>query len=348
MAFWAVSELGPRLRRYCPEQSVGRKARIYKDGRAMPESLVYAGIDVSKLWLDVNLRPDGTAFRVGNHDAGLAELVAKLKEVSAELVVMEATGKYERPAAEALSRAGIKVAVVKPEQVRGFARAANVLVKTDAIDARVIALFAETMKPEPSDLPSEGQKLLGEMLDRRRELVGMAAAEKKRLQHVQAPALRRRIQAHVKWLEGEVEALDKQIGDRIEQDAVWKHKEALLRSVHGVGPVSARTLIAAVPELGQIGDRQAARLVGVAPVNRDSGTKHGKRTISGGRAPVRAVLYMAALSARRSNPQLRAFYERLVAAGKPKKVALVAVMRKLVMLLNAILRRGYAWQPEAP
>jgi transposase len=314
----------------------------------MPGSPVYAGIDVSKFWLDVSLRPEGGTFRTENSEGGLEELVARLKEAGAELVAMEATGKLERPAAEALARAGIKVAVVNPEQVRGFARAANVLVKTDAIDAKVIAFFAERMNPEPFEPQSEEQKLLDEMLDRRRELVGMAAAEKKRVQHVQSPSLRRRIQAHLKWLEGELEELDKKIGTKIEQDSSWRRKEALLRSVPGIGPVNARTLIADLPELGKIGDRQAARLVGVAPVNRDSGLMRGRRPASGGRAHVRAALYMAALTARRSNPQLRAFYERLVASGKPKKVALVAVMRKLIMLLNTILRRGYAWQPQAP
>jgi len=260
------------------------------------------------------------------------------------LVVLEATGKYERPAAAAIAARGIAVAVVNPRQARDFAKATGRLAKTDKIDARLLARFAQAVDPRPSVLPDEEARALQAILVRRRQLLEMIVAEKNRSQ--MAPeAVAERIRAHIRWLEKELERADGELDEAVQESETWRANEELLRSVPGVGPVLARTLLAELPELGTIAPKRLCALVGVAPFNRDSGTLRGKREVWGGRAPVRAALYMGALGATRHNPVLREFYGRLLAAGKPKKVALVACMRKLLSILNAVMRDRTPWHP---
>jgi transposase len=303
----------------------------------------HVGIDVSKERLDVCSLPDGGTFSVANDRAGIDELIARLLEgVRPELVVLEATGKYERPAAVAVAAAGIAVAVVNPRQARDFAKAAGRLAKTDRIDAQVLARFAGAVGPRPSVLPDEEARVLQDILLRRRQLLEMMVAEKNRLQ-MASEAVARRIAAHVRWLEKELSRVDRELDEAVRESETWRANEELLRSVPGVGPVLARTLLAELPELGTLPRRRLCALVGVAPFNRDSGTFRGKRQVWGGRAPVRAALYMGALVATRHNPLIREFYERLLAAGKPKKVALVASMRKLLSILNAVMRDRVPW-----
>ena len=304
----------------------------------------HVGIDVSKERLDVCSLPDGGTFSVANDRASIDELIARLLEgVRPELVVLEATGKYERPAAVAVAAAGIAVAVVNPRQARDFAKAAGRLAKTDRIDAEVLARFAGAVGPRPSVLPDEEARVLQDILLRRRQLLEMMVAEKNRLQ-MASEAVARRIAAHVRWLEKELSRVDRELDEAVRESKTWRANEELLRSVPGVGPVLARTLLAELPELGTLPRRRLCALVGVAPFNRDSGTFRGKRQVWGGRAPVRAALYMGALVATRHNPLIREFYERLLAAGKPKKVALVACMRKLLSILNALMRDRAIWR----
>jgi transposase len=302
------------------------------------------GIDVSKRHLDVCLLPEGESFVVSNDQKGIDELLlARFEGVRPELVVLEATGRYERLAATSIAAAGIAVAVVNPRQARDFAKAIGRLAKTDRIDAFVLARFATAVGPSPSIIPDEEAQALQHILARRRQLLSMLTAENNRLQ--MAPeALKGRIQAHMKWLEKEIKRTDGDLDEAIEKSATFKENEALLRSVPGVGPVLARTLLAELPELGTITHKRLCALVGVAPFNRDSGQGRGKREVWGGRAPVRAVLYMGTLVATRHNPVLKEFYERLLAAGKPKKVALVACMRKLLSILNALMRDRVIWR----
>jgi transposase len=309
------------------------------------------GIDVCKERLDVCLLPEGESFSVANDQAGIDELLAHLAEPAAsivELVVLEATGKYERPAAAAIAAAGIAVAVVNPRQTRDFAKATGHLAKTDKIDAGVLARFAEVVGPRPSALPDVEAQALQAILTRRRQLLEMLVAEKNRLL-MASEAVASRIRAHVRWLEKELARTDRDLDEAIEASAAFKENEALLRSVPGVGPVLARTLLAELPELGALSHRRLSALVGVAPYNRDSGAFRGKREVWGGRAPVRAALYMGALVATRHNPILKEFYGRLLAAGKPKKVALVGCMRKLLSILNALIRDRATWRyPHVP
>ncbi len=305
----------------------------------------HAGVDVSKWRLDVCLLPGRQAFCVANDPQGIDELVRRLEEVRPELVVLEATGGYERPAATAIaaSSAGIAVAVVNPRQARDFAKATGRLAKTDKIDAEVLARFASAVGPKPSVLPDEEMRALQAILARRRQILEMLLAEKNRLQ--MAPeAVAKRIAAHVKWLQSELIRTDRDLDEAIAQSEVWRRNEGLLRSIPGVGPVLARTLLAELPELGSLAPKRLSALVGVAPFNRDSGTLRGKREVWGGRAPVRAALYMGALVATRHNPVLKEFYGRLLKAGKPKKVALVACMRKLLSILNALMRDRAIWR----
>ena len=305
----------------------------------------HVGIDLSKERLDVCSLPEGGTFSVANDRAGIDELLARLLEgVRPELVVLEATGKYERPAAVAVAAAGIAVAVVNPRQARDFAKAAGRLAKTDRIDAEVLARFAGAVGPRPSVLPDEEARVLQDILLRRRQLLEMMVAEKNRLQ-MASEAVARRIAAHVRWLEKELGRVDRELDEAVRESETWRANEELLRSVPGVGPVLAHTLLAELPELGTLPRRRLCALVGVAPFNRDSGTFRGKRQVWGGRAPVRAALYMGALVATRHNPVIRVFYERLLAAGKPKKVALVACMRKLLSILNAVMRDRVPWHP---
>jgi transposase len=301
------------------------------------------GIDVSKRCLDVCSLPDGQTFTVPNEQEGVDELLSRLEGMNVELVVLEATGRYERLAATSIASAGIAVAVVNPRQARDFAKAIGRLAKTDRIDAFVLARFARAVDPSPSVIPDQEASALQAILTRRRQLLSMLTAENNRLQMAPA-ALRKRIRAHAEWLEKELSRTDGDLDEAIEQSSVFKENEALLKSVPGVGPVLARTLLAELPELGTITHKRLCALVGVAPFNRDSGQRSGKREAWGGRAPVRAALYMGTLVATRHNPHIKHFYERLLAGGKPKKVALVACMRKLLIILNALMRDRSTWR----
>lgn len=306
----------------------------------------HVGIDVSKARLDVCLLPEGAAFAVANDREGIESLLGRLGEAQAcpELVVMEASGRYERPAAAAIAASGIAVAVVNPRQTRDFAKATGRLAKTDRIDAEVLARFALAVGPRPSVIPDEeAQHLQAILARRRRQLSEMLVAENNRL--LMAPkAVAKRIRAHIEWLRKELSRTDRELDEAVEASTVFRENEALLRSVPGVGPVLARTLLAELAELGALTHKRLCALVGVAPFNRDSGTLEGKREVWGGRAPVGAALYMGALVATRHNPQIKEFYQRLLAAGKPKKVALVACMRKLLSILNALMRDGASWR----
>jgi transposase len=304
----------------------------------------YAGVDVSKARLDVAVRPTGERYSVANDPEGIDTLVGRLEEVGFELVVLEATGGFERPAAMALAASGIPVAVINPRKARDFAKATGTLAKTDRIDAYVLAYFAEALKPEPRALPDEEALLLSEILDRRRQLIGMLVAENNRLAATVSEPVKKRIRAHVRWLEKELVRTNRELEEVIEASPTWRKNEALLRSVPGVGPALARTLLAELPELGTLTHKRICALVGVAPFNHDSGRMRGKRQVWGGRARVRTALYMGAMVASRHNPLIREFYERLVAAGKPKKVALVACMRKLLSILNAVMRDHKPWR----
>lgn len=308
----------------------------------MAESTRFVGIDVAKKHLDVHVRPEGLARRFAADD--LDPLVAFLVDPRPTLVVLEATGGLEFAAAAALVAAGLAVAIVNPRQVHDFAKAVGHLAKTDALDAAVIAHFAEAVRPAPRPLPDEQTQHVEALVVRRRQLVDMRTAEINRLRGCREAAARASLQRHIDWLRQQIEDLDKDIAQTLRQSPVWRAKENLLRSVPGVGRVVAATLLVQLPELGTLDRKQIAALVGVAPLNRDSGTLRGKRTIWGGRAAVRAVLYMAALVATTHNPPIRAFYERLLAAGKAKKTALVACMRKLLTILNAMTRAGVTWK----
>jgi transposase len=306
---------------------------------------LFVGIDVSKHTLDVYLRPADQAFQVTRDEAGIAELVQRLSAVEPALVALEATGGLESIVAAALSTAGLPVVVINPQQVRAFAHALGKRAKTDPLDAAVIAHFIEATRPQVRPLPDEATRLLGDMLTRRRQILDMLVAERLRARTVTAPRLQQSIARLIKALERELNDLNHDINDAIRDTPVWRDKENLLRSVPGVGPVVARTLLAEMPELGSLDRRVVASLAGLAPFTRQSGLWRGRSFISGGRAPVRSMLYLAAVSAARCNPTLRPFYLRLVSAGKPKKVALIAVARRLITILNAILRDQRPWIP---
>jgi transposase len=309
------------------------------------EQTTYVGIDVSKRTLDVAILPIREHFVVANDEAGIDELLGKLAEVSdALLVVLEASGGFERPLAAALAASGIALFVLNPRQARDFAKATGTLAKTDALDAFVLAGFAQALRPVPRALPDREAREFQEILARRRQIVRMRTAEKNRLGASSSKAVRGRIEAHIKWLEKELPRTDRDLDEAIENSPNLKENEALLKSVPGVGPVLCRTLLAELPELGSLSPRELSALVGVAPLNRDSGTLRGRRTVWGGRARVREALYMGALIASRFNPAIKEFYERLVEAGKPKKVALVACMRKLLVILNAVMRERTPWR----
>ena len=305
---------------------------------------IFVGIDVAKAQLDVYASPAGEAWRVANDEAGIAGLVSRLETSSPAAVVLEATGGLESSLTGALLSAGLPVHVVNPRQVRDFARATGRLAKTDAIDARILAQFAEAIRPELRLLPDEETRALRALVERRRQLLEMLTAEKNR-RYRASRSVRRSLEANIDWLQGLISELDDELDSTIRSSPAWREKEDLLRSVPGIGPVLSSVLLAHLPELGRVDRKQIAALVGVAPFNRDSGTLRGKRTVWGGRARVRSALYMGALVASRHNPVVRAFYQRLLAAGKPKKLALTACMRKLLGVLNAMLRSGKAWQP---
>jgi transposase len=304
---------------------------------------VFVGVDVAKTELVTGLRPTGEVWTVSNDETGIQELLQRLRPHGPVLVVIEATGGYERGVVAALAAAGIPLVVANPRQVRDFARSTGQLAKTDRIDAQVLALFAERVRPEPRPLPDEATRTLTALLARRRQILEMLTAERNRLEHA-VPAVRRDLIQHIRWLERRLRDVDHDLDRTVQSSPIWRAKENLLRSLPGVGPVTSRTLIGSLPELGLLNRKQIAALVGVAPLARDSGSLKGKRLVWGGRAPVRAALYMAALVASRRNPALRAFYARLVAAGKPKKLALTACMRKLLTILNAMVKTNSAWQ----
>ena len=304
----------------------------------------YVGIDVAKAHLDVAVYPPAATPRFPHDEAGLRALVTHVQQLAPALIVLEATGGYETDVVAALALAGLPLAVVNPRQVRDFAKAIGRLAKTDALDAAVLALFAARVQPAPRPLPDAAQQELTALLARRRQLVEMLTAERNRL-----PLARGRVhhdvQVHIHFLEQRLKETNTDLRTLLQASPVWRAHEQLLRSVPGIGPTTAATLIADLPELGRLSRQQIAALVGVAPLNRDSGPRHGPRSTWGGRAAVRAPLYMATRVATRCNPIIRTFYQRLRAAGKPPKVALVAAMHKLLTILNAMVKAQRAWQP---
>jgi transposase len=312
----------------------------------------WIGIDVSKAKLDVAVHPSSTRSQIDNTAAGIATLTDQLRALGPERIVLEATGGYEIVVAAALASEQLPVVIVNPRQVRDFARATGQLAKTDQLDAHVLARFAAAIQPEVRPLPDATTRALSALVARRRQLQDMLTAEQHRLMTAavqDAPnALRDQIGEHIDWLRRQIQHLDDELNQQIRSSPLWREREDLLRSIPGIGPIVSATLLSQLPELGQLDRKAIAKLVGVAPLSRDSGTLRGKRTIWGGRAAVRAVLYMAALVATRHNPHIRSFYQRLIAAGKARKLALVACMRKLLLLCNAILRNHTPWSPLTP
>ncbi len=304
---------------------------------------MFVGIDVSKDRLDVSVRPIGDKFVVARDEAGLAELVGRLQTARPELVVLEATGGYEQIVLAALISAGLPAVAVNPQQIRNFARALGQRAKSDPIDADVIAHFGEAVRPVVRPLPDEAARTLTELVARRRQIVDMMAAERMRRQQVSIRRIERSIDRHLASLQKELTKIERDLDDEIRGTPAWREKEDILTGVSGVGTIVARTLIAELPELGRISRRKISALVGVAPYARESGAWRGQRHIAGGRGNVRSVLYMAALTALRCNPVIADYYKRLRAAGKIKKVAIVACMRKLLVILNAMMRDAMPW-----
>jgi transposase len=311
----------------------------------MNEQRVVAGIDVSKGQLDVALLPGAERLQFANDATGIVELVRQLQAAQVELAVMEATGGYETVAASAIAGAGLRLAVVNPRQVRDFARATGRLAKTDRIDAELIGAFAQAVEPQITVLPDEDTRALEALLVRRAQLIAMRTQESNRLA-LSIGVMRKQIKTHIAWLDRAINTLDTDLTAGLRNSPAWRAKDDLLQSMKGVGPITSGTLMSALPELGRLDRRAIAALVGVAPFNRDSGTLRGRRTIWGGRARVRHVLYMAATSAVRSNPVIRACYQRLIQRGKPHKVAMVACMRKMLTILNAMARTNTPWTPN--
>jgi transposase len=306
----------------------------------------YVGIDVAKDRLDIAVRPTGEIWTMANNASGIAEVVQRLAQLHPGLVVLEATGGLQMPVAGALAAAGLPLAMVNPRQVRDFARATGRLAKTDRLDSQVLAHFAEAVRPTPHPLPDAQTQELTALLTRRHQVIEMLTAEKNRLRVTRSDSVRQRLQDHIRWLEQELGGLDWDLDYTIRESPLWREKDNLLRSVPGIGPVVSITLLAELPELGTLNRHQIAALVGVAPLNRDSGRFRGQRMVWGGRARVRAALYMAALSASRYNPVIKAFYHRLCGAGKARKVALTACMRKLLIILNSMVKHQQTWDPD--
>lgn len=305
----------------------------------------FVGIDVSKANLDVACWKSKEYKRYSNNPKGIQDLVEWLKELQPELIVLEATGGLELPLVVELAYAKMPVAVVNPRRIREFARSIGQLAKTDKLDAKVIAHFGAATHPEARKLPTQEEEKLSALMTRRRQVIEVLTAERNRL-HSARFAMQERIEMHITWLEKELQDLDDEISQFIQQSPLWKEKDALLKSVPGVGPVTSATILAMLPELGTLNRQKIAALVGVAPVNKDSGKRQKKRRVFGGRANVRCVLYMAALSATKHNPKIKCFYDRLIRMGKEKKVALTACMRKLLVILNAIIRQNQIFRPE--
>lgn len=323
--------------RNCTETGRGTEKEVKKNA-------VFVGIDVSKKHWDVALRPTGECFSVPATEPSALKLAEQLQALSPELVVLEATGGLEAVLVGTLAARALPLVVINPRQARDFAKATGKLAKTDAIDAAVLAHFAEAVRPQPRPLPDEEAQKLEALVSRRRQLVEMRVAEQNRRSSTRSTAVRKSLDAHILWLEQQLEQLDKDLDQMLRSSPIWREKDQLLRSVPGIGPVVSRTLLALLPELGTLGRKQIAALVGVAPLNRDSGSMRGRRCVWGGRGAVRAALYMATLVAVRFNPALRAVYQRLLDAGKLPKVALTACMRKLLVMLNAMLKQSTPWQ----
>ncbi len=313
----------------------------------MEQHGIYIGIDVAKARVDVAVRPGGDRCEVSNDEAGIAALVAQMQQLNPVALVLEASGGLELPLVAALAAEAVPVVVVNPRQVRHFAKAIGRLAKTDALDAAVLAHIAEVVRPPVRPLRDHETQVLGSFVARRHQVMTMLVSEKNRLGSDAATAVRTRIEAHIAWLQRELDDLDKNLRQTLRQSPVWRDKDDLLRTVPGVGEQISVTLLAHLPELGTLDRRQIAALVGVAPFNRDSGTLRGKRTVWGGRARVRTALYMGAMVASRFDPVIRDFYQRLLSAGKPKKLALTACMRKLLIILNSMLKYGSSWNHPA-
>ena len=305
----------------------------------------WIGIDVCQKNLDVYIRPSSQLFQVTNDEVGINRLVQTFKKIQPELIVLEATGGMEINAAVKLTQAGLAVAVINPRQARDFAKATGQLAKTDAIDAKVLAHFADAIRPEVRQISDESSRQLEDLVQRRRQISDMITAEKNR-RRGKTNSVKANIDQHVEWLEQQLQEIESQIKSQIALNEDWKQKMDLLTSVPGIGEVVAVTLISSLPELGTISHKSISYLVGLAPLNRDSGKFKGKRRIWGGRAKIRCVLYMAALVAGRFNPAIKAFYERLIKKGKLKKVALTACMHKLLILLNAMMNKNQSWRHE--
>ena len=305
----------------------------------------FIGIDVSKDHLDIAIRPSKDQLRFLNTDEGVDALIHHLRPLKPTLIVLEATGRYHQLVLSRLLAAGLPAIAINPRQARDFARAIGRLAKTDAIDADVLAEFAEKIRPELRSIADEATQELEAICTRRRQLVAMLSAEKNRL-HTASKGIRSEIQKHIHWLEKEIGQLEKDLDKRIRSSPAWCEKDDLLRTCKGIGPVTTYTMLSCLPELGTLSGRQIAALVGVAPFNDDTGKHKGRRHVQGGRLDVRAVLYMATLAAIRHNRAIREFHRRLIAAGKAKKVAITACMRKLLTILNAMLRDKKPWQPD--
>ncbi len=313
----------------------------------MAQAKVYVGVDISKAWLDVAIEPGGKTKRVENNAKGIRELICSIRSLPLERIVVEVTGGYEGLLIETLVGAGLPVSLVHPARVRKFAQGMNWLAKTDKIDARLLARFGEKACPRLVEMPSDQEKQLAALVKRRKQVLEMVAAERNRLE-TPDPSVLRFIQSSLQALHDQLDELDAAIQTFVEQTPDLKQKQDLLQSVPGIGRVTASTLASQLPELGKCNRTEIAALVGTAPFNHDSGYKRGKRVVKGGRADVRNVLYMATLTATRHNPMIKKFYDRLVKSGKEKKVALVACMRKLLTILNSMIRNKTTWQPTFP
>ena len=313
----------------------------------MPQDFQFVGIDIAKDHLDVHVLPVGTSLHVSNDDSGFEQLLEFLKPYKIDRVILEATGKLEAPVAAALNLAHVPVAIVNPRQVRDFAKSTGQLAKTDRIDARILAEFARRVPIELRPLKDEQTQGFEDLLARRRQLVQMIAAEKNRLTRARGRALTD-IRAHIAWMEKRLPRIDDDLQQAIKASPLWRERDALFQSVPGAGPGLSLTLLINLPEIGSLSHRALSKLVGIAPLNNDSGLKRGRRGIWGGRAVVRRMLFMSVISGLRYNPVLKAYYQKLRAAGKPAKVALVACMHKLLRILNAIARSGVPWEPAKP
>jgi transposase len=342
----AVTELGTlsALSINNPDSRSGRRVSPHSQGRDMMEAPRFVGIDVSKVRLDVCVRPESETAQFVRDGEGIKALVERMQQIAPRIVVLEATGGFEAPVVAALADGGIAVAVVNPRQIRDFAKASGRLAKTDAIDAEAIAHFAEAIKPEPRPLLDEQAREFKALVARRRELVDMIVREKNRQHQAVEKRVIKDLKAHIRFLESRLETIDGDIDGAVRSSPLWRAKEDLLRTVPGVGPRTARTLLAEMPELGSLSRRKIASLAGLAPMNRDSGMWRGKRMIQGGRRSVRSALYMAALIASKHNPLFKTYYQRLLSGGKAKKLALLAIARKLLVALNAMIRDSKPWK----